>query len=61
MLSRELRVLPIELTHLSLYAELPLRHRDPFDRVLIAQARVEALAVLTSDRRFSTYGIETVW
>jgi PIN domain nuclease of toxin-antitoxin system len=59
--SRDLRVLPVELAHLCLYAELPLHHRDPFDRLLIAQATVETLTVLTSDRRFSEYGVETVW
>jgi PIN domain nuclease of toxin-antitoxin system len=59
--SRELRVLPVELAHLAEYVELPLHHRDPFDRLMVAQARVEALAVLTSDQRFSEYGIETIW
>jgi len=59
--SRELRVLLVELARLSLYAELPLHHPDPFDRLLIAQARVEDMSVLTSDDRFSAYGVETIW
>ena len=59
--SRELQVLTIGLPHLTEYAQLPLHHRDPFDRVLIAQAKVEELPVLTSDERFSAYGIETLW
>lgn len=42
-------------------SELPDHHRDPFDRLLIAQARAEDLPVLTADRRFRPYGIEVVW
>jgi PIN domain nuclease of toxin-antitoxin system len=38
-------------------AELPLYHRDPFDRMLIAQALEEGLTVLTSDSRFAEYGV----
>jgi PIN domain nuclease of toxin-antitoxin system len=38
-------------------AELPLYHRDPFDRMLIAQALEEGLTVLTSDARFAEYGV----
>ncbi|MFV2071785.1 MAG: type II toxin-antitoxin system VapC family toxin [Thermoanaerobaculales bacterium] len=59
--SRELRLLELGLPHLSAYAELPLHHRDPFDRLLVAQAKVECLVVLTSDECFSAYGIETFW
>lgn len=59
--SRELRLLDLELAHLAAYAELPLHHRDPFDRLLVAQAKAEGLAMLTSDERFSAYGVETHW
>ena len=38
--------------------ELPLHHRDPFDRLLIAQARHEGLTIVTSDRRFADYDVE---
>lgn len=41
-------------------AELPLHHRDPFDRLLIAQARSESLTILTADRRFSDYDVPTL-
>jgi len=40
--------------------DLPLHHRDPFDRLLIAQALAEDLAVVTADNRFSTYGVDVV-
>ena len=59
--SRELRLLDLELAHLSTYAELPLPHRDPFDRLLVAQAKAEGRAMLTSDERFAAYGGETRW
>jgi len=59
--SRELDLLDICLPHLSSYAQLPLHHRDPFDRLIIAQAQVDRLPVLTADKRFPLYKIDTVW
>ena len=38
-------------------AALPLHHRDPFDRLLIAQARSEGLSIVTADRRFADYDV----
>jgi PIN domain nuclease of toxin-antitoxin system len=38
-------------------ADLPMHHRDPFDRLLIAQARCEGLTIVTADRRFSHYDV----
>lgn len=45
--------LPIVAEHAAAAGQLPLHHRDPFDRMLIAQARSEALTVVTPDARFS--------
>jgi PIN domain nuclease of toxin-antitoxin system len=59
--TRELDLLAIRLPHLSAYVDLPFHHRDPFDRLLIAQARVERLPVITSDDRFSKYGVQALW
>jgi len=59
--TRELDLLAIRLAHLTSYIDLPFHHRDPFDRMLIAQARVERLPVLTSDKRFSIYGVHALW
>lgn len=41
--------------------ELPRHHGDPFDRLLIAQARVERLPVVTADPAFASYDIEVLW
>jgi PIN domain nuclease of toxin-antitoxin system len=40
---------------------LPLHHRDPFDRLLIAQAMVERLPVVTADQQFGAYGVDVRW
>lgn len=53
--------LPVEVPHLERYLELPLHHRDPFDRLLIAQAQTENLVIITQDSAFSDYGAEIVW
>ena len=41
-------------------ATLPSRHRDPFDRLLIAQAQIERVPILTADRNFARYDVETI-
>jgi PIN domain nuclease of toxin-antitoxin system len=50
--------LAISDAHLLAVESLPYHHRDPFDRLLISQAKVEAMTVLTSDPAFADYGIE---
>ena len=50
-------LLPIELRHVIESASLPAHHGDPFDRMLIAQARVEELTVVTADPWFSRYDV----
>ncbi len=54
------RRLDLREAHLKQLETLPLLHRDPFDRALIAQARAEGLSVLTSDRHFAAYDVRTV-
>jgi PIN domain nuclease of toxin-antitoxin system len=49
------QLLPITLAHASVLSELPLHHRDPFDRLMIAQAIHEDLTILSSDRAFAAY------
>ncbi len=51
----ELVLLPVQLPHVLALQDLPPHHRDPFDRLLIAQANVEGLAVLTADPIFRMY------
>jgi PIN domain nuclease of toxin-antitoxin system len=53
--------LPIEFLHALEAGTLPAHHNDPFDRLLIAQALVERLPVLTSDPHFARYGVEVIW
>jgi PIN domain nuclease of toxin-antitoxin system len=55
------RLLPVAPAHVRAYFHLPLHHRDPFDRMLIAQAQAEGLTLATRDRVFAAYGIKTVW
>jgi PIN domain nuclease of toxin-antitoxin system len=54
-------VLGVELTHVIELGTLPYHHRDPFDRLMIAQARVEGLPVVSDDRAFDAYGVQRVW
>lgn len=49
--------LPISAEHARLAGRLPLHHRDPFDRMLIAQAQIEGMTIVTRDRAFALYGI----
>ena len=42
-------------------AELELHHRDPFDRMLIAQAKNRSLSIVTADSKFAPYGVEVIW
>ena len=60
LMTNRMRVLPIGLTHTLGIGRLPLHHRDPFDRILIAQAQTENLIVITADRLFSLYDIEVL-
>ena len=53
--------LPIEMTHCAEVTELPFHHRDPFDRMLIAQAIVEEMQIMSRDSRLSDYDIERIW
>ncbi len=54
------RVLGLASDHCLAVADLPVHHRDPFDRLLIAQARAERLAIVTADRRFAAYDVPLV-
>jgi len=53
--------LPIEMLHCAELTKLPFHHRDPFDRMLIAQAMVEDMHLLSRDSRFSAYEITCIW
>ena len=53
--------LPIEFSHTVQASSLPLLHRDPFDRMLIAQALTENLTIITKDISISRYGVPVLW
>ena len=53
--------LPVSLRHTSEIAHLPDHHRDPFDRMLIAQARVDGMTIVSRDRAFTSYDVALRW
>jgi PIN domain nuclease of toxin-antitoxin system len=55
------RSLPIQISHAAHVYELPPYHNDPFDRMLIAQSRMESLPLLTNDDDIRRYELETIW
>lgn len=57
----EAELLPISIASADLQAALPLHHRDPFDRMLIAQSRVEGIPLLSNDAMFDNYQVNRVW
>lgn len=59
----DLRILDISVEHGLYVATLPVfaDHKDPFDRLLIAQALIDNLPVVSSDKKFARYGVEVIW
>jgi PIN domain nuclease of toxin-antitoxin system len=57
----EIEVLPIRHEDLAILATLPLHHRDPFDRLISAQAISENIAIATKDSAFQDYPVQTIW
>ena len=58
---RNIAVLDVKLQHVVALEHIPLHHRDPFDRVLVAQARVEGLTIVTHNRAFAKYDVPVLW
>ncbi len=56
-----IRLLNINLFHLKTLQTLPFHHKDPFDRLIIAQALSEHLPIVSSDANFDRYGIQRIW
>jgi PIN domain nuclease of toxin-antitoxin system len=56
-----IEILQIETSHLSILRDLPLHHRDPFDRLIIAQAQAENMTLISADGVFARYGVDLVW
>ncbi len=56
-----LQPLPLTVDHIQALQELPAHHRNPFNRMLIAQARVEDMTLVTADAAISPYDVPTLW
>ncbi|HHV62264.1 MAG TPA: type II toxin-antitoxin system VapC family toxin [Firmicutes bacterium] len=56
-----INTLPIQMSHALHVHNLPDHHRDPFDRLLIAQAQLEDLPILTADPQIALYEVEVIW
>ena len=61
LMINDIEILPIALPHLTLISSLPFHHRDPFDRLLIAQSIVEDLPIASIDKAFDAYGVNRIW
>jgi PIN domain nuclease of toxin-antitoxin system len=57
----DIRLLDVSLPQIAALQSLPWRHRDPFDRMLIAQANVMSLSIVTRDPSFTLYDVNIVW
>ena len=54
-------LLPITLAHIARVSNLPFHHRDPFDRMLIAQSLTEGIPIVSADAAFNAYGVQRLW
>ena len=54
-------ILPITVTHAHVLTTLPFHHRDPFDRLMVAQALTEGLPIISADTAFDLYPVERLW
>jgi PIN domain nuclease of toxin-antitoxin system len=61
MVSLAMAPLPIQINHALRVGLLPLLHRDPFDRLLVAQSQIERLPLLTADEQIVEYDVEVIW
>ncbi len=61
LVASDFEPLPVGLRHIEHVASLPLHHRDPFDRMLVAQCQVERLTLVTADQRLQPYDVPFLW
>ena len=59
--AHQIKLLNIDLDHLAIVETLPLHHRDPFDRLIIAQGMFETMPILSDDQLFDSYPIQRIW
>jgi PIN domain nuclease of toxin-antitoxin system len=61
LVERGIQSLPIEAAHAIEAATLPRLHRDPFDRMIVAQSRLTGIPIMTNDRLVKAYEVQTIW
>ncbi|MEX2579293.1 MAG: type II toxin-antitoxin system VapC family toxin [Verrucomicrobiales bacterium] len=61
LLEEGFRLMPVQVAHCRRVQDLPFHHKDPFDRMLVAQALEEGLDVISSDGQFDAYGVRRIW
>ena len=61
LVRNSIRLLPIELAHVAHVSAMPLHHRDPFDRLIAAQALIESVPLVSADQRHDPCGVERRW
>lgn len=61
IVGNDFEILPIEPRHSSLLTSLPLHHKDPFDRLLVAQSLVEGTPLVSVDAQLDLYGVKRLW
>ena len=54
-------MLPITAAHISTVATLPFHHKDPFDRMIVAQSMVESVPLVSADSALDMYGLDRLW
>ncbi len=57
----QINVLPVQLAHALRTYHLPEHHRDPFDRLIVAQAQLEGIPILSADPQLSRYAVTVIW
>lgn len=57
----DFKILPIQPKHTAVLIDLPFYHKDPFDRLLIAQASVEKIPIISNDQIFDQYPVQRIW
>ncbi len=61
VLNNSLQILPIEIEHIFALAGLPFYHKDPFDRLILVQSKLEKLNLASADTVFSNYDVNLFW
>ena len=59
--NNDIKIVPIEATHLTILKNLPFIHRDPFDRLLVATALAEQMTLITVDENIAKYDVPLIW